>query len=234
MTEQLRDTRPGPSVLEARGLTVRYGETVAADRVDLALAPGSRTALMGPSGSGKSTIVHALAGIVRPDEGEVWFEDERLDTLSEARRSRRRLARMGLVFQFGDLVPELTVVENVMLPAQVLGTRPGPARERAMELLDRLGVAEVADRRTGAVSGGQAQRAAVARALVHHPSVVLADEPTGALDSLTAERVLDALVSVTREAGAALLVVTHDHVVASHLDDLVVVRDGRVGAGVSA
>jgi putative ABC transport system ATP-binding protein len=219
---------PGPTVLEARALTVRFGDTVAVDAVDLAITPGSRTAIMGPSGSGKSTLVHALAGVVRPDGGEVWFEDERLDRLGEAERSRRRLARMGMVFQFGDLVPELTLVENVMLPLQVLGQRARPARTRALELLDALGVADLADRRTGAVSGGQAQRAAVARALVHRPAVVLADEPTGALDSLTAERVLDTMVAVTAAAGAALVVVTHDHVVASHLDDLVVVRDGRV------
>jgi putative ABC transport system ATP-binding protein len=225
---------PGPAVLESRALTVRYGDTVAVDTVDLAITPGSRTAIMGPSGSGKSTLVHALAGVVRPDSGEVWFEDERLDLLSEAERSRRRLARMGMVFQFGDLVPELTLVENVMLPLQVLGERVRPARARALEMLDTLGVADLADRRTGAVSGGQVQRAAVARALVHRPAVVLADEPTGALDSLTAERVLDAMVTVTAAAGAALIVVTHDHRVASHLDDLVIVRDGRVAEGAVA
>jgi len=225
---------PGPAVLESRALTVRHGDTVAVDAVDLAITPGSRTAIMGPSGSGKSTLVHALAGVVRPGSGEVWFEDERLDLLSEAERSRRRLARMGMVFQFGDLVPELTLVENVMLPLQVLGEKARAARERALEMLDALGVAELADRRTGAVSGGQVQRAAVARALVHRPAVVLADEPTGALDSLTAERVLDAMVAVTAAAGAALVVVTHDHVVASHLDDLVVVRDGRVAEGAVA
>ena len=225
---------PGPAILESRALTVRYGDTVAVDAVDLAITPGSRTAIMGPSGSGKSTLVHALAGVVRPDSGEVWFEDERLDLLSEAERSRRRLARMGMVFQFGDLVPELTLVENVMLPLQVLGEKARAARERALEMLDALGVADLADRRTGAVSGGQVQRAAVARALAHRPAVVLADEPTGALDSLTAERVLDAMVAVTAAAGAALVVVTHDHVVASHLDDLVVVRDGRVAEGAVA
>lgn len=234
MTTTTTPRRVGPAVLEARGLTVRYADTVAVDAVDLAVAPGSRTALMGPSGSGKSSLVHALAGIVRPDSGEVWFEDERLDRLGDAQRSRRRLSRMGMVFQFGDLVPELTLVENVMLPLQVLGERARAARGRALEMLDALGVADLADRRTGAVSGGQVQRAAVARALVHHPSVVLADEPTGALDSLTAERVLDTMVRVTSELGAALVVVTHDHVVASHLDALVVVRDGRVGVGARA
>lgn len=233
MSAPATSTPPAP-VLEARGLTVRYGETTAVDDVDLAIAPGTRTALMGPSGSGKSSLVHALAGVVRPASGEVWFDGERLDTLGEGARSRRRLGGMGLVFQFGDLVPELTVAENVMLPLQVLGERPRPARARALELLDALGIAELADRRTGTVSGGQVQRAAVARALVHRPSVVIADEPTGALDSLTAEHVLDTMVRLTEQVGAALVVVTHDHVVASHLDELIVVRDGRVGAGVPA
>jgi putative ABC transport system ATP-binding protein len=219
---------PEPAVLATRG------DTVAVDAVDLTFLPGSRTAVMGPSGSGKSSLLHALGGVVRPDGGEVWFENERLDRLSEAQRSRRRLARMGMVFQFGDLVPELTLVENVMLPLQVLGERARPARSRALEMLDALGVAEVAHRRTGAVSGGQAQRAAIARALVHRPAVVLADEPTGSLDSLTAEQVLDTMVAITTASGAALVVVTHEHVVASHLDDLVVLRDGRIAVGAPA
>lgn len=135
---------------------------------------------------------------------------------------------MGVVFQFDDLVPELTILENVMLPLQLLGARRGTARERAMDLLATLGVADLAGSRTGAVSGGQAQRAAVARALVHEPRVVLADEPTGALDSVNAEAVLDALVDLTRRAGTTLVVVTHDNLVASHLDTLVTMRDGQL------
>lgn len=222
------------ALLEARGLQVTYGETVALAAVDLTLAAGSRTAVMGPSGSGKSSLVHALAGIVRPSAGEVWFEGRRLDTLSETRRSRERLSRMGMVFQFGDLVPELTLVENVILPLQVLGVRTAAARQHARDLLEQLGVAEVADRRTGAVSGGQAQRAAVARALAHRPAVVLADEPTGALDTVSSEQVMDALIRLSTEQGSALVVVTHDHRVAAHLDDVVIVRDGRVSAGIPA
>ena len=139
-----------------------------------------------------------------------------------------------MVFQFGDLVPELTLVENVLLPLRILGVRRAAARATAMELLDRLGVAAVAAHRTGAVSGGQAQRAAVARALVHQPAVVFADEPTGSLDSVTAEKVLDAIVSLTAESGAALLVVTHDHIVASHLDRHLVMRDGVTSDTVGA
>ena len=222
-------------VVSARNLELRYGDTPALHGASLELHAGERLALMGPSGSGKSSLLHCLAGVVAPQEGEVWFEGQRLDQLSEARRSALRLERMGMVFQFGDLVPELTLVENVLLPLRILGARRRAARTAAMELLDRLGVAEVADHRTGAVSGGQAQRAAVARALVHRPAVVFADEPTGSLDSVTAEKVLDAMVSLTAESGAALLVVTHDNIVASHLDRHLVMRDGVtsgiVGAG---
>ena len=133
-----------------------------------------------------------------------------------------------MVFQFGDLVPELTLVENVGLPLELLGRSRRAARAAAMALLDELGVGTVADQRTGAVSGGQAQRAAVARALVHEPAIVLADEPTGSLDTVTAEAVLDAMTTLTQRIGAALLIVTHDNVVASHLDELVSMNDGVI------
>ena len=215
----------GPLV-SARNLELRYGDTWALRGANLDLCAGERVALMGPSGSGKSSLLHCLAGVVAPQQGEIWFDGERLDRLSEARRSALRLKRMGMVFQFGDLVPELTLVENVLLPLRILGPRRQAARAAAMERLDRLGVADVADHRTGAVSGGQAQRAAVARALVHQPAVVFADEPTGSLDSIAAEKVLDAMVSLTGESGAALLVVTHDNIVASHLDRHLVIHDG--------
>ena len=221
-------------VVSARNLRLRYGDTSALNGASLELQAAERVALMGPSGSGKSSLLHCLAGVVTPQNGEIWFEGERLDRLSEARRSTRRLKRMGMVFQFGDLVPELTLVENVMLPLRILGVRSRDARATAMELLDRFGVADVSDQRTGAVSGGQTQRAAVARALVHRPAVVFADEPTGALDSVTAEKVLDAMVSLTSESGAALLVVTHDHIVASHLDRHLVIHDGVTSSPVGA
>lgn len=215
------------SLMSAQDLVVRYGETIALDGANLAIEPGERIAIMGPSGCGKSTLLHCLAGVIRPSEGDVWFEGSRLDTMSESARSAQRLRRMGVVFQFGDLVPELTLVENVMLPLQLTGTGRRDAREASIELLDQLGIAQLADQRAGAVSGGQAQRAAIARALVHRPSVVLADEPTGSLDSMTSELVLDAMVSLISAIGSALVVVTHDNVVASHLQRLVSIRDGR-------
>ncbi|HSF27371.1 MAG TPA: ATP-binding cassette domain-containing protein [Actinomycetes bacterium] len=224
----------GSSVLEAREVGLSYGDTVALRGVNLSLATGERVALMGPSGSGKSSLLHCLAGIIRPTGGEVAVEGTRLDTMTESARSALRLQRIGVVFQFGDLVPELTLAENVMLPLQLLGRRRAQSRSAAMDLLAALDVDSVANKRAGTVSGGQAQRAAVARALVHQPAIVLADEPTGALDSLSAETVMDALVSLTTAIGAALLVVTHDNLVAAHLDRHLVMRDGAISDTVGA
>ncbi|NYD41505.1 ABC transporter ATP-binding protein [Nocardioides panaciterrulae] len=224
------------SLVAAHDLRLSYGDTPALDGCSLSVEAGERVAMMGPSGSGKSTLLHCLAGVLRPDAGTVMFDGVDVVPLSESRRSRLRLERMGVVFQFGDLVPELSLAENVMLPAQLLGMSSARARSRALALLDELGVADVAHRRAGTVSGGQAQRAAVARAIVHEPAVVYADEPTGSLDTVNAELVLDALVDLTGRSGAALVVVTHDHQVAAHLDRLVTMRDGRVTqpAGVGA
>lgn len=215
-------------MLEAREVSFGYGATPALREVSIRIEAAASLALMGASGSGKSTLLHCLAGVLVPESGSVLLDGMDLTGLSDRERSRIRLERMGVVFQFGDLVPELTLVENVMLPLQLLGHRASAARARATALLDQLGIAGLADSRTGAVSGGEAQRAAVARALVHKPAVVLADEPTGALDSVNAEAVLDALVDMTRATGTALLVVTHDNVVASHLDTLVTLHDGAI------
>ena len=215
-------------MIEVRNVTFAYGATPALNDVSLAVPDASSVALMGASGSGKSTLLHCLAGVLAPDSGSVSLDGVNVGDLGDKQRSRLRLKQMGVVFQFGDLVPELTLVENVMLPLQLLGVRQGLARERAMDLLATLGIADIAGSRTGAVSGGQAQRAAVARALVHEPRLVLADEPTGALDSVNAEAVLDALVDLTRRSETTLVVVTHDNLVASHLDTLVTMRDGKI------
>src|SRR3954469_17969364 len=224
------------TLVEARDVRLSYGDTTALDGCSIAIEAGDRVALMGPSGSGKSSLLHCLAGVLRPDAGSVLVDGADISVLSEAQRSRLRLERMGVVFQFGDLVPELSLLENVMLPAQLLGHRRREARERAMTVLGEIGVADVADRRAGSVAGGQAQRAAVARAMVHEPAVIFADEPTGSLDTVNADLVLDALVQLVGRSGAALVVVTHDHQVAAHLDRLVTIRDGRVvaPAGVGA
>ena len=220
-------TGPTPSI-EACDIHLSYGQTPALRGVSLVCWSGESVALMGPSGSGKSSLLHCLAGVLRPDSGQVTVAGVRLDTLSGRQRSRHRLSRMGMVFQFGNLIPELTLLENVMLPLQLLGERAATARPRALTLLDRLQVADVSARRAGAVSGGQAQRAAVARALVHAPPVVLADEPTGALDTVSADRVLDCLLGLAREIGSTVLLVTHENRIAAHCDRLLTMRDGTI------
>lgn len=216
------------AVLVGQDLAKAYGRTAALVGASITVEAGEVVAVMGPSGSGKSTLLHLLAGLLRPDAGTVELVGERIDQLSERARSTTRLRQFGFVFQHGDLVPELTVVENVELPLRLAGMRGGPARARAMEMLDRLGIAEEAGRRLSEVSGGQAQRAAVARALVHAPPIVLADEPTGSLDTVTGELVLEALVGAARDQGTAVLLVTHDLRVASYATRDVLVRDGRV------
>ncbi len=212
----------------ASDLLLSYGETPALRGVGLTLMPGEAVALMGPSGSGKSSLLHCLAGVLRPDSGEVTVAGVRLDSMSERERSQHRLSHMGMVFQFGNLIPELTLAENVMLPLQLLGHRAADVRPRANALLEALEIADVSDRRAGAVSGGQAQRAAVARAVIHRPSVIFADEPTGALDTVNADKVLDSLLGLARDIGSTVLVVTHENRIAAHCDRLLTMRDGLI------
>ncbi|WP_431841235.1 ABC transporter ATP-binding protein [Calidifontibacter indicus] len=218
------------TLLQARDLSLRLGTTQALQDVSVDLSPGDVVSIMGPSGSGKSTLLHCLAGVLVPDSGSVLFESTELTRSSDAERSRIRLQRMGFVFQFGDLIPELTMLENVMLPLQLLGTKRSEARDRARAMLDELEVGDVAEGTVGDVSGGQAQRTAVARALVHEPAVIFADEPTGALDSAAGELVMDSLVAAAQSRGAAVVLVTHDARVASYAHRNVTMRDGRVRA----
>lgn len=215
-------------MLAAVGVSLRFGTTVALDDVSVSIEPGEMVAVVGRSGSGKSTLLHCLAGILTPDAGEVRFGEERIDGWTERRRSDWRLRHIGLVFQFGELVPELTLRENVRLPLLLAGAdRAGLAR-RADEVLERLEIADVAGRRPGEVSGGQQQRAAIARALVHRPAVVLADEPTGALDTTTGQLVLEALLAAAREEGSAVVLVTHEARLSSYCDREITMRDGAV------
>lgn len=215
-------------MIEAKNVSYSFGTTPALRDVSVGIVAGETVAIMGRSGSGKSTLLHCLAGLLVPDTGEVWFGDHRLDNASDTERSARRLAQMGLVFQFGHLVPELSLIENVALPLLVTGTRRRDAVERARELLDRLDVAELADRHPAEVSGGQMQRAAIARALVHRPAVVFADEPTGALDSVTGQLALEALLNAARQDGSAVVVVTHEARLASYCDREIVMRDAAI------
>ncbi|MFE9415903.1 ABC transporter ATP-binding protein [Streptomyces griseofuscus] len=209
-------------------LVKAHGRTPALRGTSVALAAGEILAVTGPSGSGKSTLLHMLAGIVRPDEGSVSYAGQRLDRLPEQRLTELRRTEFGVVFQFGQLIPELTAVDNVGLPLLLAGTSRTEARGRAGEWLERFGVRGQAELRPGELSGGQAQRVALARALVTGPKVVFADEPTGALDSLAGEQVMTALVRTARAAGTAVLLITHDAQVAAYADREVRLSDGLV------
>lgn len=207
-----------------------HGETqvVALDQVTVDFRQGEFTAIMGPSGSGKSTLLHCLAGIVRPDAGTITYDGRELTALSDTARSSLRRTDFGFVFQFGQLVPELTCVENVALPLRLGGEKRKAAEAKAVEWLARLEVDDTAHKRPGEISGGQGQRVAVARALVTAPRVIFADEPTGALDSLNGERVMRLLTDASRDTGAAVVLVTHEARVAAYSDREIVVRDGAV------
>jgi putative ABC transport system ATP-binding protein len=225
--ETLPAARPGAQ-LQARDVFLAFGQTPALRGADLSVAAGEIVAVMGPSGSGKSTLLHCLAGIFPPDRGEIWFDGDRLDTRSDAERTRLRRTAFGFVFQFGQLVPELTAADNIALPLLLGGTRRRAAYQAADAWLGRLGLAQLGGRRTGELSGGEAQRVAIARALVARPQVLFADEPTGSLDSLTGEKVMDLLVDLVREEGTTVVLVTHDARVAAYADRTALVRDGRV------
>ncbi|GHJ35142.1 ABC transporter ATP-binding protein [Streptomyces sp. TS71-3] len=223
------DTGVIRAVIRARGLSREHGEEPAlvraVDGVDLDVPAGQMLAVMGPSGCGKSTLLHLLGGLERPTAGELWLAGRRTDTMSERALARLRRDAVGFVFQAFHLMEELTAAENVELPALLAGCTPCTARRRARALLERVGL----DDRTGylpsELSGGQRQRVAVARALANEPQVVLADEPTGNLDSAATLDVLR-LFEDLRRAGQTLVIVTHDETVAATADRLISMRDG--------
>jgi len=219
---------PGTTLVEGREISVSFGATPALRGASVTVAAGEILAIMGPSGSGKSTLLHCLAGILVPDDGEVLFDGRSISGLGDNERSTLRRERFGFVFQFGQLVPELTAEENVALPLLLGGTRRARALEQARRWFDDLGLAGLGGRRSGELSGGEAQRVALARGLVTGPAVLFADEPTGALDSLNGEHVMDLLVGVARQQGTTVVLVTHEPRVAAYADREIVVRDGRV------
>lgn len=215
-------------LLEARSIELSFGLTPALRSASLCVDAGEILAVMGPSGSGKSTLLHCLAGILVPDAGEVRFSGDRLDTMRESERSALRRDCFGFVFQFGQLVPELTAQENVALPLLLAGIRRSNALAEAAGWFARLELDGLEQRRSGELSGGQAQRVALARGLVARPQVLFADEPTGSLDSLTGEHVMNLLSSAARERGTTVILVTHEPRVAAYADREVIVRDGKV------
>jgi putative ABC transport system ATP-binding protein len=215
------------ALLTAHALSKTYGSTAALAGAEFEIAVGEVVAIMGPSGSGKSTLLHCIAGIVPPDSGTVFYDGRELSAMGDSERSALRRSEFGFVFQFGQLVPELSCRENVAMPLRLDGHSRREAERRADALLEVLEVAGVASQRPGNVSGGEGQRVAVARALVTDPRVLFADEPTGALDSLNGERVMELLTGAARERGTAVVLVTHEPRVAAYSDREVVVRDGR-------
>jgi putative ABC transport system ATP-binding protein len=202
------------------------GPVLALDGVSFAVDAGSSVAITGPSGCGKSTLLGVIGGLAAPTAGAVWIGGDEISSLSERRRSDLRRTLVGFVYQADNLLPFLTVVENVGLQAALQGASAGV--DRSLELLERLGLANEAHRLPDHLSGGQRQRAAVARAVVHRPEVILADEPTGALDAANAAGVIDLLLGVQREIGATLVMVTHDRDAAGRMDRRIGLRDGRV------
>jgi ABC-type lipoprotein export system ATPase subunit len=217
------------AILRAHELRKNYGKddslVRAVDGVDLDIAPGETVAVMGPSGCGKSTLLHMLGGLERPTAGEIWLAGRRIDQLGERALSGLRRDGVGFVFQAFHLLDELTAVENVELPALLAGSSARAARRRALDLLDRIGLADRARYQPARLSGGQRQRVAIARALANEPLIVLADEPTGNLDSAATLDVLRLFDSL-RAAGQTLVVVTHDTRIAATADRMISMRDG--------
>ncbi|AKJ10866.1 ABC transporter ATP-binding protein [Streptomyces incarnatus] len=235
-TEDIGDPNPGPGpaavpgqeVVRLSGLRKEYGDTVALDGVSLEIAAGEAVAVMGPSGCGKSTLLNMIAGLDRPSAGQVRVHGEDLDALNETGLALFRRRRIGMIFQFFNLIDDLPAIDNVALAAQLTGTPARQARRRALELLDELGIADRRNVYPAALSGGERQRVAVARALTNRPALLLADEPTGALDSHAGEQVMDLLIDLN-ELGQTLLLVTHDPRLATRCAGrLVTMADGRI------
>ncbi len=226
--------RPGMELMvRLKDVRKEYGETAALAGVTLDIRAGEAVAVMGPSGSGKSTLLNMVAGLDRPTSGQVIVRGEDITGMGEAALAKYRRRRIGMVFQFFYLLDDLPVLENVMLAAQLLGIGRRQARTRAMELLDELGIADRADAYPVALSGGERQRVGVARALMNRPALLLADEPTGALDSRAGEQVMDLLLDLN-QIGQTLLIVTHDERLAARCADRVIAfEDGRLATEVT-
>ena len=226
----MSDSIYSPALLVTHDITRNFGSVKALAGVSIKIASGESVAIMGPSGSGKSTLLHCLSGVLAPNDGQVMFAGRDLTRMSDAKRSHLRLSHFGFVFQDGQLIPELPARENVALPLLLTGTRRRAALAKADETLMRIGIPELKGRRPADMSGGQAQRVAIARALVASPQVVFADEPSGALDQATGHEVMQLLTATVAQAGASLVMVTHDPSVARWCSRLVEIRDGLVHA----
>ena len=245
-------TNPAPDfILQAHQLRKTFGETEAMRGISLDIQRGEVVAIMGPSGSGKSTLLHCLAGIIRPDHGTVTYFEQpadhsaqsdtrsthqsstpatplRIDQLSDAERTKLRRHQFGFVFQFSQLVPELTALDNVAIPLLLSGHSRAVAYDQAEHWLDRMGVHAKRHQLATKLSGGQIQRVAVARALAIEPQILFADEPTGSLDSLNSEKVMELFLHAARANGTTVIIVTHEPTIAAYADREVIVRDGQI------
>lgn len=217
-------------VLSTNDITKDFGDVHALAGITMQIGRGETVAIMGPSGSGKSTLLHCLSGVLVPNQGTVNYLGTEISSLDDAKRSRLRLRQFGFVFQDGQLIYELPARENVALPLMLTGISRLKALKSADEMLSKLGIYQLKDRRPGDMSGGQAQRVAIARALVGNPGVVFADEPSGSLDQATGHEMMQMLTAVVKQSGAALVLVTHDANVARWCSRLIEIRDGLIHA----
>ena len=238
MKKSWASSDPSAPLLRSEGVEKTYasrkGPLPVLQGASVTLNPGETFAVVGRSGAGKSTLLHVLGGLDRPDKGRVWIGEEDVYAMTPARRSRVRAERLGFVFQSYHLLPEMDVLENVLLAAMALKRswrKRREARQRALELLDAVGLADRADHTPAELSGGEQQRVALARALMNDPPLVLADEPTGNLDSRTGGQVLEHLFGLTRDRGHGLLLVTHDEQVAATCDRMARLHAGRLAMG---
>ncbi len=218
-------------IIRANDIKKSFGETKAMRGIDLSIRRGEVLAIMGPSGSGKSTLLHALAGITPPDSGEIFFNGDRIDNMSDKQRTILRRTKFGFVFQFSQLVPELTAVDNVAVPLLLNGVPKAEAYRKAMAWLDEVGVKDKADCVVTELSGGQQQRVAIARAMIIEPEVLFTDEPTGSLDSLSSEHIMKLFITTAKKSGTTVVIVTHEPTIAAWADREIIVRDGRISGG---
>ena len=216
------------TIISARNIKKSYEQTHALRGVSLDVEAGEVLAIMGPSGSGKSTLLHSLAAIISVDSGEISMNGARIDKLSDDKRSKLRRTSFGFVFQFGQLVPELTVRDNVALPLLLNGIDRKEAYKRANTWIDKVGLNGKEENLPGELSGGQAQRAAIARAMVIEPKILFADEPTGSLDSLNSEKVMELFIKTAKSSDTTIIMVTHEPTIAAYADREITVRDGKI------
>jgi putative ABC transport system ATP-binding protein len=221
-------------IIRFDNVTKRYesaDEVVALDAVDLEISRGERVALMGPSGSGKSTLLNLMSGLDEPTSGSIYFEDRPLDSMTDNELTLLRRKKIGLIFQTFNLLPTLSAIENVSLPLRLDGNRRRKANKRSIELLERVGLGERLTHRPDELSGGERQRIAIARALVFQPVVLLADEPTGNLDSHTGAEIIALLDNLHDEFGTTIVLVTHNDAAAAHCERKIAMLDGRIVSG---